>query len=635
MPRNAVQLTCEQCKQRKTKCDKVQRARLPRGKTGKGRSKNAALESKVARLESLVGRLETQFRGDGIVNDANGMSDLAANPKPVDFGGKIENTIARDFWLAISSEVHGLRETLEEPDEDEAAKSTQPTISDPQSCSHWTSNDLLFNQSRSTSHVDAFLHPSPATRSILLQTYRERVDCLFKVIHWPTVCSNLESLWAGALAEPMATVTAVLESAIYFLAICSLAQDDCERLQLGDRFALMDSFRKITEMLLAKAGLLTTTSLTVLQAFVLYLAGIRSSGDAASTWTLLALAVRIADACGLPKSSNATSALDREIGRRVWFSIALLDSQVSFGRGSEPLLTYEHVKTLPTNINDSEMSLQFVPTISTSGSTDMSFPCLAAHSIMCQRKLSNPKFSSWRERLVAVEAFELFANRTCGPYEFSDKPIEKFTAYSARYMVAAMQLSLRRPPYRNSAPVPATDTYDVLDGACSIAQHELSKQKSAEFACFLWYSWPKWYALAIVLVELCSLRHGPKFDRAYCVAQESYALYARSAADASSGILWKPIAKLMRQVEKLKRMSSFNEKSNVIDNMQPSQSNALPKKSFPNGPVSIDVTIPRSTPREFFDAAPILNDENLNVPDGLFWDEWDVFLDEMPSWKDF
>lgn len=69
----------------------------------------------------------------------------------------------------------------------------------------------------------------------------------------------------------MATVTAVLESAIYFLAICSLAQDDCERLQLGDRFALMDSFRKITEMLLAKAGLLTTTSLTVLQAFVLYL----------------------------------------------------------------------------------------------------------------------------------------------------------------------------------------------------------------------------------------------------------------------------------------------------------------------------------------------------------------------------
>lgn len=121
MPRNAVQLTCEQCKQRKTKCDKgspcsacragdltctpVQRARLPRGKTGKGRSKNAALESKVARLESLVGRLETQFRGDGIVNDANGMSDLAANPKPVDFGGKIENTIARDFWLAISSEV--------------------------------------------------------------------------------------------------------------------------------------------------------------------------------------------------------------------------------------------------------------------------------------------------------------------------------------------------------------------------------------------------------------------------------------------------------------------------------------------------------------------------------------------------
>jgi hypothetical protein len=63
-------LSCEQCRRRKTRCDKdtpcsackisglrcevVQRARLPRGRSGKVRSKNAMLETRVARIEKLL-----------------------------------------------------------------------------------------------------------------------------------------------------------------------------------------------------------------------------------------------------------------------------------------------------------------------------------------------------------------------------------------------------------------------------------------------------------------------------------------------------------------------------------------------------------------------------------------------------
>lgn len=124
-PQSAVQLSCEQCKIRKTKCDKrspcsackagdlactpVQRARLPRGKTGKIRSKNAALEDKLVRLENLVGRLETQLQSDGAVDEATGVltpaTDLAANVRPVQYASKIENFVAHDFWMALSNEV--------------------------------------------------------------------------------------------------------------------------------------------------------------------------------------------------------------------------------------------------------------------------------------------------------------------------------------------------------------------------------------------------------------------------------------------------------------------------------------------------------------------------------------------------
>jgi hypothetical protein len=68
-------LACQQCKQRKIRCDKgapcsacknagrnchtVQRARLPRGKSAKARSQNKMLETRLSRIEDL---LEQQAR---------------------------------------------------------------------------------------------------------------------------------------------------------------------------------------------------------------------------------------------------------------------------------------------------------------------------------------------------------------------------------------------------------------------------------------------------------------------------------------------------------------------------------------------------------------------------------------------
>ena len=66
-------LSCEQCQQRKTKCDKahpcgacrrasivctaVQRRRLPRGRTATAKGRNVELKGRIARLENLLSTL--------------------------------------------------------------------------------------------------------------------------------------------------------------------------------------------------------------------------------------------------------------------------------------------------------------------------------------------------------------------------------------------------------------------------------------------------------------------------------------------------------------------------------------------------------------------------------------------------
>jgi len=175
--------------------------------------------------------------------------------------------------LATSTDqeqVSGLRETLEGSDEEEITQAEQVASSDLQQDPN-SSYSFLFNQSQAAGNDRMILQPLPAVRSTLLQVYRDRVDCLFKVLHLPTVYSELGSPWPNNHNDSITTTTRLLEHAIYFLAICSLSPDECKRLQLGDRTSLIAALRTTTEMLLSKSGLLTTTRLVVLQAFVLYL----------------------------------------------------------------------------------------------------------------------------------------------------------------------------------------------------------------------------------------------------------------------------------------------------------------------------------------------------------------------------
>ena len=633
-----MQLSCEQCKRKKTKCDKrvpcsacragslechpVQRARLPRGRTGKVKKRNVVLEDKVAKLEGLLHRLESHVNNDGrnVDLNANDVSngDSGSQRQP----NKVENLAAHDFWVALSNEVSGLRETLEDSEQEDTSNAAIPETlldgADPEI----PSTGVLFPHSPSSSSNATVTELTVLVRRRLLEIYCSRVDTIFKVLHWPTI---LELLNERDVTKSSAS--RALESAIYFMAACATTTADCEALSIDNRPSFIKSLRYATEQSLSAAQLLTTNDLVVLQAFVIYLTGLRCCMEAPTTWTLLALAVRIAESCGArPKNPPSGTPFDHEQQRRVWFGIGLLDSQTSFGRGSIPLLSHEDLLSPPRDINDSDMSPIGVQAEGSSSFTDMTFSSLCHHAMVCQRKLCNPFVSLWQDRLDIVAAFELFVNRQFGQFEFSLDPLQRYTANGARDMAINMNLLLRRPPYKKTGEsVPTSDDFDIMGMACRVVQSGLFKQTHAEYAPYRWFSWPKWYALAVLLVELLRGPGGPAHDRAYSIAQQSFTEHAQSASEARQSSLWKPISKLMRQLERIKSTGI----AAAGDFSMGNSSMAANSTRF-DGPRSVSTTLPSHTNSKFdFPVTALPQNYESTVIQALPWFDWEIFLDEV------
>jgi hypothetical protein len=116
---------------------------------------------------------------------------------------------------------------------------------------------MLFGSSTKGDSIDR----PPEMDHFLLDVYHKRVHALFPVIHWPSTMALLETA-----NDPQNTGLRTLRSAIHFTSVCSLMD-----YELKARRHILSQYRQRAEQAFIDAELLTTTSLTVLQAFVIYL----------------------------------------------------------------------------------------------------------------------------------------------------------------------------------------------------------------------------------------------------------------------------------------------------------------------------------------------------------------------------
>ena len=108
-------------------------------------------------------------------------------------------------------------------------------------------------------------------------------------------------------------------------------------------------------------------------------ASVRFNDRSRLAWTLLALALRLAQALGLNagEESSSRTPFETEMRRRLWHGLGVLDLNATVDRGSEPMLvgTIMGVRP-PANINDTDIHPDMESRIvSREGFTDTSF-CL-------------------------------------------------------------------------------------------------------------------------------------------------------------------------------------------------------------------------------------------------------------------
>jgi hypothetical protein len=362
---------------------------------------------------------------------------------------------------------------------------------------------------------------------------------------------------------------------------------------------------------------------------------------------LIAIAVRAATALRLGEETAAEySPFYIELRRRLLFAIGILDTHSALDRGTIPILPSNAFGKPPLNINDQDMSpSDTLPSVSSTVITEMTHTAMIYEAMICQRKLyelsQTPvhNWEQWPEKLELIQAFDQHVQSVASSIGPSTEHLHTLLKISGSKISLGLQLLMRRPPYRQPhGTVPPWDDFDVLDVATKVLEQHM-QPLLPKLEPWAWKNWVQWHALAVVLAELTILSQGERFDWAYSVATKSFHSYARIIADSESGMLWKPIAKLMRRVQRIKQNTSNGATQNQLERHAPPLDDAgiyvetadmsifQGRTMFDSSEWSFDPTATLQ-PTDLHDfSQPEL--DTTHSGNGTQWLAWDTFLHDI------
>ena len=372
--------SCNLCRKRKIKCDRVdpcqhcQRSgmkcvfaapsRLPRGRQGGRRKADSELLQRIAKLEGLVKNLEGDSSSPASKTDLSSGSDVGMTQQrqlpvtdPVKVRHKSQDEAApnydKPFLRTISDEISGLRYVLgsgQSDDEDDELESDDESEG---------GQDHDFEHSRFAicgpgwvvdlgreSQIDPQL-PSFEQQLVLCEAYMANVHPVTKILHGPSLRAYLHRTKSTLDCSPGPKGLKALMFAVFHVATISFSEEECRQKLGEERYSLIRRYRLATELALAKADFVNTTEMSTLQALVLFLQAIRAYDKSRFAWTLISLAARIAQALGLQRENNHSSLplFQREMRRRLWWTICAVDSAHAQDRGTNPAIEPESYNT--------------------------------------------------------------------------------------------------------------------------------------------------------------------------------------------------------------------------------------------------------------------------------------------------
>ncbi|CAG7924024.1 unnamed protein product [Penicillium olsonii] len=384
--------SCTLCQRRKVRCDKQK----PCGNCVKakaectvipqrlGTKRNTPrpvndLAKRLKKYEELMSRHGIDFSSN--LDDAHDPDDpetsIAGNPPSIQSASSRFPSRTHDQrnskWFAYYNEYQTTNQMFHSGSNEE---SDRPTVH--------RAFDAMFDETigfpfiTGNSPTSTGLSLPSSIQSIQLwQIYINNINPLLGISHIPTLQSRFieASTDLSQAPEPLRA----LMFGIYFTAVNSMTEDEVQAKFGETKSAFMAMTREGTERTLLSASFMKSNDIMVLQAYVLYLIGLRLYVDPRSQFCYIGIAVRIATRLGLHRDGAqfGISPFETEQRRRLWWQIVVLDKRIADITGS-PTSALTSMGTdcrFPLNVNDIDLhpDAKEPPSLSTAV-TESTFP---------------------------------------------------------------------------------------------------------------------------------------------------------------------------------------------------------------------------------------------------------------------
>ncbi|KAI1106628.1 hypothetical protein F4804DRAFT_340341 [Jackrogersella minutella] len=364
-------------------------------------------------------------------------------------------------------------------------------------------------------------HPTAIQIFQLWQIYLNNVNPLLKLTHTPTL--QVRIIEAGANLDKVSRPLEALMFSIYLMAITSIDEEECQATFNHSRTTLLAKYYYATQQALLNAGFMRNPDLTLLQAYLLYLIGIRQYSDPRSLFCLTGIGVRLAQRIGLHRDGAQfnLSPFEVEERRRLWWTLAGFDRRIGELCGSiiTAISNGGNCK-LPLNINDADLHLHAKdPPPPHTGATEMMFSLARLEfakapgndKMKGQMSESNPhavssvadhRLSGYLERLSTY--MEDTYLRFCDP----KVPLHYMTLLMTRANFCKLKIvsGFFRVALTSPAPLPVAEREELFIEAIKMIEYDSMMQARENLKGFLWYT-QMHFPFPAYICLLTELRH--------------------------------------------------------------------------------------------------------------------------------
>ena len=283
-------------------------------------------------------------------------------------------------------------------------------------------------------------------------------------------------------------------------------------------------------------------------------------------WTLTAVAIRLAHSLRLHQEdlNSSLSPHTRELHRRLWVHICILDIHSAEDRGSDPMIHEATFTTKkPLNICDADLDPANMQVLSDRvGYTEMTFGLICNELSMVARRFTFTRQPAQdrdkvqagmkiEEKISLISECEQYLRQEYFIHCDNTNPIAWVAVMVARLILARMWLAVYHPlqPEQRFHVYPMLTRERLMQISVSILEdaHRLEHEPSVAQWRWFFSCWVQWHALAVALAELCLHNRGPLVERAWAIIDKVYEPWASHIADSRRGMLWRPIQKLMNK----------------------------------------------------------------------------------------